>query len=97
MAEVRPKDKQKTLMERFLEFYLSMHERFHRENPVRKKTYCRLCLLGPFGVHHFYSKHWIKGILYLAISFSGITVAMSLIDWMAAFPKQADENGMIVV
>ena len=31
VAEVRPKDKRKTLMERFLEFYLRMHEHFHKE------------------------------------------------------------------
>ncbi len=97
VAQVRPGDKNKTVMERLMGLYLRMRERFHKETPVNKKTYCWLCLLGPFGVHHFYSKHWIKGLIYLAISFSGITVAMAAIDWMVAYPKQADENGMIIV
>lgn len=96
-AQVRPKDKKKTFMERLMGFYLKVRERFHKETPVRKKTYCWLCLLGPFGVHHFYSRHWIKGLIYLAISFSGITVAMAFIDWMVAYPKTPDDRGMIII
>lgn len=96
-AEVNPKSSKKTVMERLLEFYLSMRERFHKEIAVNRKTYLWLHLLGIVGVHHFYSRHWIKGLLYVAVSWSGVSVGMTIIDWMAAFPKAPDENGMIVV
>ena len=96
-AEVNPKYGEKTVMERLLGFYLSMRERFHIETKVNRKTYLRLHLLGIFGVHHFYSRHWIKGLIYLAICWSGISIGMTIIDWIAAFPKQADENGQITV
>ena len=96
-AEVNPKYAKKTIMERLLGFYLSMRERFHIETQVNRKTYLWLHLLGVFGVHHFYSRHWIKGLIYLAICWSGISIGMTFIDWAAAFPKQADENGQIIV
>ena len=96
-AEVNPKYNKKTTIERLLGFYLSMRERFHIETQVNRKTYLWLNLLGVFGVHHFYSRHWIKGLIYLAICWSGIGFAMTFIDFMAAFPKQADENGQITV
>lgn len=96
-AEVNPRYGKKTLMERLMEFYLAIQKRFHVETKVNRKVYLWLHLLGIFGVHHFYARHWIKGLLYLSICWSGIGVAMTLIDWMAAFPKQADENGQITV
>ena len=96
-AEVNPRYNKKTLMERLLGFYLAMRERFHVATRVKRKTYLWLHLLGGFGIHHFYSRHWIKGLIYLAICWSGISYAMTIIDWMSAFPKQADEDGMIIV
>ena len=96
-AEVNPAYNKKTLMERLLGFYLSMRERFHIETRVKRKTYLWLHLLGGFGIHHFYSRHWIKGLIYLAICWSGISYGMTIIDWMVAVPKKADEDGMIVV
>ena len=97
VAEVNPVYSKKTLMEHLLGFYLSMRDRFHIETRVKRKTYLWLHLLGGFGIHHFYSRHWIKGLIYLAICWSGISYAMTIIDWMAAFPKKADEDGMIIV
>ena len=97
VAAVNKKYAKKNWFDRLLQFYLDMHEKYHIEVPVNKKTYCWLCLLGPFGVHHFYAKHWIKGLLYLAFCWSGIPVAMAFIDWMEAFPKKPDENGMIII
>lgn len=95
--EVNPQYAKKNLMERLLGFYQAMRERFHTENQVDRKTYLLLHLLGIVGVHQFYARHWIKGLIYLAICWSGISVGMTLIDWMAAFPKKPDENGRITV
>ncbi len=97
VAAVNKKYAKKGIIDRLLEFYIRMYDRFHIEVPVKKRTYCWLCLLGPIGVHHFYAKHWIKGLLYLAISWTAIPVALSVIDWMEAYPKKPDENGMIIV
>lgn len=97
VAEVNPGYNKKTLMERLLGFYLAMRERFHVETRVKRKTYLWLHLLGGFGIHHFYSRHWIKGLIYLAICWSGISYGMTIIDWMVAVPKEADENGMITI
>ncbi len=66
-------------------------------HPVNRKTYLWLCLLAVFGINQFYAKHWVKGLFYLAISWTGIPVAFGLIDWMIAVPKQADENGNILI
>lgn len=96
-AEVNPQYGKKTLMERLLELYLAIRERFHVETKVNRKIYLWLHLLGVFGIHHFYARHWIKGLLYLAICWSGIGIGMTLVDWMVAYPKQADENGQIII
>lgn len=96
-SEVNPQYNKKTVMERLLGFYTAMRERFHKETVVQRKVYLWLHLLGMFGVHHFYARHWVKGLIYLAVCWSGISIGMTLIDWMAAFPKAADENGRIVV
>ena len=84
-------------MERLLGFYLFIRERFHIETQVNRKTYLWLHLLGGFGIHHFYSRHWIKGLIYLAICWTGISYGMTIIDWLEAFPKKADDNGNIIV
>lgn len=87
----------KNWLERILEKYYAFKDKHTFESPVKKKTYCWLCLLGPFGVHHFYARHWVKGLLYLGTCWCGISCGMTLIDWMVAFPKKPDENGMILI
>lgn len=87
----------KNFLERLGEWYLDFSKKMTIQTSVNKKLYCRLCLLGVFGAHHFYAKHWIKGSLYLLLCWTGIPVAMTLIDWMIAVPKEADDSGMIEV
>ncbi len=79
------------------EAYYDYKETHTTLNKVNRKTYCWLCLLGIVGAHHFYAKHWVKGLVYLALCWTGISAAMGLIDWMAAVPKTPDENGNILV
>ena len=64
---------------------------------VSKKKYLRLCLLGIFGAHRFYAKQYPTAILYLLLFWSGISISMTLIDWMIVVPMEADENGMILI
>ena len=65
--------------------------------PVKKKTYIWLCLLGIFGAHRFYAKQYVTGVLYLLLFWSGISISMTIIDWMIVAPMKADENGNIML
>ncbi len=91
-AEVKP-----NWFERLSGKYLAWKEKYGLPKPVARKPYLWLHLLGIFGVHQFYAGHWVKGLLYLAICWSGITVGLTLLDWASSFPKKADENGIILV
>lgn len=67
------------------------------KQPVKKKTYLWLCLLGAFGAHRFYSKRWVLGLIYLLTCWTGWSIAMTIIDVMVAIPMKADENGVIYI
>ncbi|MBR2067092.1 MAG: NINE protein [Solobacterium sp.] len=77
--------------------YYAMRDKYDKKLPVKRKTYLWLCLLGIIGAHHFYAKHWIKGLLYIAICWTGISIAFGFIDWMIAVPMKPDENGIIMI
>lgn len=79
------------------EKYYALKEKYDIPKPVKRKTYLWLCLLGIVGANQFYAGHWIKGLFYLALSWTGISIAMGFIDWMIALPKTPDENGMILM
>jgi len=65
---------------------------------VNKKKDLLLCIfLGWAGAHRFYQKQYLLGILYLAVCWSGYSVAMSIIDLLIIFPKTPDENGDILM
>lgn len=90
-------NERKPLWVRFGEWYYDFKEKHTVLKPVKRKTYCWLCLLGLFGVHHFYAGHWVKGLFYLALCWTGISGGFGFIDWMIAVPKKPDENGMIMI
>ena len=65
---------------------------------VSKGTYIVLCLfLGGAGLHKFYSGKWVQGLLYLALSWTGISVVLALFDLLIAMFKRSDVNGEIRV
>ena len=65
---------------------------------VNKKKDLLLCIfLGWAGAHRFYQKQYLLGLLYLAVCWSGYSVAMSIIDLLIIIPKQPDENGDILI
>ena len=64
---------------------------------VSKKKYMRLMLLGMFGAHRFYARQYITAVLYLATSWLGISLAMTLIDVLVVIPMEPDENGNILI
>lgn len=65
---------------------------------VRKKTYLLLALFtGIVGGHRFYTKKWATAILYLVTSWSGFSIAMTIVDLIIVIPMQPDENGNILM
>lgn len=86
-----------TLFARLGSAYYAFKEKHSTTRRVRRSTYLWLCLPGLFGVHQFYAGHRWRGMLYLAFCWTGIPAALSLIDWMAALPMQADEEGYIEI
>lgn len=65
--------------------------------PVKKKTYLWLGLLGIFGIHRFYAKQYITAVIYLLLCWTGISITMTIIDYMVILPMEADENGYIML
>lgn len=66
--------------------------------PVSKKKYLLLAAFtGWMGGHRFYVRQFPTAILYLALFWTGFPFAMTLIDLMIAIPKEADENGNILM
>lgn len=65
---------------------------------VNKVVYCLLAFfLGGIGVHKFYSGKIGLGILYLVFCWTYIPLIASLIEFIMALCKKADDNGMIIV
>lgn len=65
---------------------------------VKKGTYLALCLfLGGAGLHKFYAGKWIQGLLYLALSWTGVSVVFALFDLLGAIFKRTNEYGEIWV
>jgi TM2 domain-containing membrane protein YozV len=63
-----------------------------------KKTYMRLMIFtGWMGGHHFYEKRYVLAVIHLLLCWSGYPLAMTMIDILATFPKQVNENGQILV
>ena len=65
---------------------------------VKKGVYIGLCLLlGGAGLHKFYAGKWIQGLLYLALSWTGIPVVLALLDLLVAMFKRTNDYGEIRV
>lgn len=65
---------------------------------VNKSMYIMLCLfLGGAGIHKFYAGKWVMGLVYLALSWTGISVVLALFDLLGAMFKRTNEHGEIWV
>lgn len=66
---------------------------------VSRRAYIRLALCCGWlcGAHRFYSGHKLLGALYLLFCWTGVPVAMTLIDLMVVLPMQPDEDGTILL
>ena len=89
--------KEKRLWVRSIEKYYELKEKLDVPHLVNRKKYLWLCALATVGANQFYAGHYLKGLFYLALSWTGIPAALGFIDWMAAIPKEADEKGNILI
>lgn len=65
---------------------------------LSKKKYILLAVFtGWLGGHRFYAKQYVLAILYLVLFWTGFSIAMTIIDLLVVIPKEADENGMILI
>ena len=72
----------------------------HARKPRRisRKKYVTLALTcGWFcGAHCFYSGHKVQGVLYLLFCWTGVSLAMTIVDLLLVFLKyEPDKEGMI--
>lgn len=65
---------------------------------VNKWVYVLLAIFfGGFGAHHFYAGYNGKGILYLVLLITGISVILGFLQGVLALFKTPDANGKIMV
>ncbi|MEE0801060.1 MAG: NINE protein [Gemmiger sp.] len=65
---------------------------------VNKRTYLiLLVLLGWAGGHRYYERRWMLGLLYTVFCWTGLPLAMCVVDAMIIIPKKADENGRVTM
>lgn len=65
---------------------------------VNKVIYILLAVfLGSFGIHKFYAKKNLQGILFILFSWTAIPQILAIISAILAVFNPSDENGNIVV
>ena len=52
---------------------------------------------GWFGGHRYYEKRYILGVLYTVFFWTGVPLAMAILDAIAVIPLKSDENGMVLL
>lgn len=84
-------------LSRALSAYFDKREA-RQEVSVKRRKYLLIAVLtGWMGGHRFYTRQYVKGILYLLFFWTGMPMAMTVIDLLIAIPKPVDENGMIMI
>ncbi|MBU0437081.1 hypothetical protein CW746_01150 [Staphylococcus succinus] len=67
-------------------------------NEVNKVIYIVLAIfLGGFGIHKFYARKTIIGLLYLVFCWTGVPQILAVVGAIITLFKPADQNGNILV
>lgn len=90
-------EKKENILVRGIDFLFALKERRKPVQVQRKKYLLTALLLGWCGGHRFLSKQYVLGGLYAALFWTGIPIAMTIIDLMIALPLPQDEEGYITV
>ena len=69
---------------------------YAKQNGVDKTLYLILCfVLGGLGIHKFYAKKYMQGVLYLVFCWTWIPAIIGLLEGFLVIKKPADKYGMI--
>lgn len=63
----------------------------------RKKLLLLAVFTGWMGGHRFYLHQYKLGVLYLLFCWTGVPMAMTIIDLMEFIPVPPDENGNVLI
>lgn len=67
-------------------------------NEVNKVIYIVLAIfLGGFGIHKFYARKTVIGLLYLVFCWTGIPQILAVVGAIITLFKPADQNGNILL
>lgn len=67
-------------------------------NEVNKVLYIVLAIfLGSFGVHKFYARKPVVGLIFLVFCWTAIPHILAIIGAIITLFKPADENGKVLV
>ena len=83
-------------LKKVISWFLDRRDK-RKKIPVNRKKYLWLCLIGLFGAHRFYAKQYVTAVIYLLLFWTGISITMTIIDYMVILPMEADENGYIML
>lgn len=73
-------------------------DEFKGDHRVSKTAYILLALfLGNLGIHKFYAKKYIMGLVYLLFCWTFIPCIIALVEAILAIFKPCDRNGDILV
>ncbi|MCI7170768.1 TM2 domain-containing protein [bacterium] len=90
-------EKKENILVRGINFLFALKER-REPVKIKRKTYLLTALfLGWCGGHRFLAKQYVLGCLYAALFWTGLPIAMTIIDLMIALPLPQDEDGYIEV
>lgn len=63
-----------------------------------KKKYLWLMLFtGWFGGHRYFQGRWGLGLIYTALSWTGLPLALCVTDFMEVIPIKADSDGYVIL
>lgn len=84
-------------LSRIISAYFEKKEARQEVSVDRRKYLLVTLLTGWMGGHRFYTRQYAKGMLYLLFFWTGMPMAMTVIDLLVAIPKPVDENGRIKI
>ncbi len=75
--------------------YWKEHRTRHR---VNKKAYILCTIFGGWlGIHRYYEKRYILGVIYTLLCLTTVSLFLSFTDLLIAIPIEADESGNIMI
>lgn len=91
---IQPKEKG---LSRFISSFFERRDAREKVLVNRKKFLLLALFTGWMGGHRFYSRRYILGTFYLLLCWTGVPLAMTIIDLMEYLPVPADEDGNFLI